>query len=167
MIRTRVTLMIVRGAAIAQWICLRLPSCCPRFLFQAHHLCLYQLILISVMWKIRKWTKWGRNLAHFLKTRLIVNKIYRWLIRTADCWCQKRPLYNWATTNASTQRAFVRSSFVLHFYFVLFYGWMIPWVQLIGLLLLVNLKCTLLLPTCYKTIQTSVARIWVILHLFA
>ena len=28
----------IRGAAIAQWICLRLPFCCPGFEFQAHHL---------------------------------------------------------------------------------------------------------------------------------
>ena len=31
------------GAAIAQWICLRLPSCGPRFESQAHHLCFYHL----------------------------------------------------------------------------------------------------------------------------
>ena len=29
------------GAAIAQWIRLRLPSGCPGFEFQAHHLCFY------------------------------------------------------------------------------------------------------------------------------
>ena len=31
------------GAAIAQWIHLRLPSCRSRFDFQAHHPCLYHL----------------------------------------------------------------------------------------------------------------------------
>ena len=32
------------GAAIAQWICLHPPSCCPRFESQAHHLSFYQFI---------------------------------------------------------------------------------------------------------------------------
>ena len=32
-----------RGAAIAQWICLRLPSCRPRIDSQAHHLRLYHV----------------------------------------------------------------------------------------------------------------------------
>ena len=31
------------GAAIAQWICLRLPFCCPGFESQAHHLRFYYL----------------------------------------------------------------------------------------------------------------------------
>ena len=33
-----------RGAAIAQWIRLRLPSCCPGFKSQACHLCFNQFI---------------------------------------------------------------------------------------------------------------------------
>ena len=32
------------GAAIAQWICLRLPSCRPVFESQAHHLSFYHLL---------------------------------------------------------------------------------------------------------------------------
>ena len=40
-----------RGATIAQWIRLRLPSCRPGFESQAHHLRFYQFILICVMWK--------------------------------------------------------------------------------------------------------------------
>ena len=40
--------------AIAEWIRLRLPSCCPRFKSQAHHPCFHQFILICVMWKRRK-----------------------------------------------------------------------------------------------------------------
>ena len=31
------------GGAIAQWICLCLPSCCPRLESQSHHLCFYHL----------------------------------------------------------------------------------------------------------------------------
>ena len=34
-----------RGAAIAQWIRLRLPSCRPGFESQAHHLCFFNLYL--------------------------------------------------------------------------------------------------------------------------
>ena len=36
------------GAAIAQWIRLRLPSCCPGFESQAHHLCFFQFILFKL-----------------------------------------------------------------------------------------------------------------------
>ena len=43
-----------RGAAIAQWIRLRLPSYHPGFESQAHYLCFYHFILICVMWKRRK-----------------------------------------------------------------------------------------------------------------
>ena len=32
--------IITCGAAIAQLIRLRLPSCCPGFEYQAHHICL-------------------------------------------------------------------------------------------------------------------------------
>ena len=36
---------MVRGAAIAQWIRLHLPSCRPGFESQAHHLCFFNLYL--------------------------------------------------------------------------------------------------------------------------
>ena len=39
------------GAAIAQWINLRLPSCRPGFKPQAHHLRLKSICAIFVMWK--------------------------------------------------------------------------------------------------------------------
>ena len=45
------------GAAIAQWILLRLPSCCPGFETQAHHLHFFNLYCsncIFVIW-IRMW----------------------------------------------------------------------------------------------------------------
>ena len=48
------------GAAIAQWICLRLPSCGPGFESQAHHLCFYHLYSYFVL--------------HYVKKRMIVNK---------------------------------------------------------------------------------------------
>ena len=35
----------IMGAAIAQWICLCLPSCCPGFESQTYHLRYYQFIL--------------------------------------------------------------------------------------------------------------------------
>ena len=38
----------LRGAAIAQWIRLRLPSCRPRFESQAHHLRFFQFILFKL-----------------------------------------------------------------------------------------------------------------------
>ena len=34
---------LAEGAAIAQWIRLLLPSCCPRFESQACHLCFFHL----------------------------------------------------------------------------------------------------------------------------
>ena len=41
-VRSSSNLLNTRGAAVAQWICLRLPSCHPGFESQAHHLCFYQ-----------------------------------------------------------------------------------------------------------------------------
>ena len=35
------------GAAIAQWIRLRLPFCCPGFQSQAYHLSFYKIIVVS------------------------------------------------------------------------------------------------------------------------
>ena len=39
---SQITFRINRGAAVAQWIRLRLPSCRPGFDSQAHHLCFFQ-----------------------------------------------------------------------------------------------------------------------------
>ena len=39
--------LIGGGAAIAQWICLSLPSLRPGFESQAHHLCFFQFILFK------------------------------------------------------------------------------------------------------------------------
>ena len=43
----RLKLVLFWGAAIAQWIYLRLQSCRPRFEFQAYHLRFYQCIIVS------------------------------------------------------------------------------------------------------------------------
>ena len=49
-----------RGVAIASWICMRLPSCCPWFESQAHHLLFYHLkYAIFVMRKERKEAGFG------------------------------------------------------------------------------------------------------------
>ena len=42
-IRLQVLKMETWGATIAQWICLRLPFCCPGFESQAHNLLFYYL----------------------------------------------------------------------------------------------------------------------------
>ena len=58
------------GAAIAPWIRLRLPSCCPGFESQAHHLCFHQFIKLCNVEK----TKINKNrpgLAHFFKNFLM------------------------------------------------------------------------------------------------
>ena len=38
------------GAAIAQWICLRLPSCLPGFESQAHHLCFFSIYIVRIVY---------------------------------------------------------------------------------------------------------------------
>ena len=45
------------GAAIAQWIRLHLPSCCPGFESQAHYLCFYSQILYYIVIVLRKGPK--------------------------------------------------------------------------------------------------------------
>ena len=58
---------VIRGAAIAQWIRLRLPFCCPGFNSQAHHQCLHQIIF--ELWCVEKTriNKKRPGLADFLK----------------------------------------------------------------------------------------------------
>ena len=55
-------------AAIAQWICLHLPSCRPEFESQAHHLCFYLWYICHV--KRTKINKKRPGLAH-LKKQLV------------------------------------------------------------------------------------------------
>ena len=55
-----------RGATMAQWICLRLPSCRPGFKPQAHHLRFYQFILELCNVEKAKINKRGRD-GPFLK----------------------------------------------------------------------------------------------------
>ena len=40
----------LRGAAIAQWIRLHLPSCCPGFESQAHHLCFFSIYKVQIVY---------------------------------------------------------------------------------------------------------------------
>ena len=62
------------GAAIAQWICLRLPSCRPGFESQAHHLCFHQFIKkIVYCGKDENKQKRGRDRSIF---KSIVNYFY-------------------------------------------------------------------------------------------
>ena len=69
------------GAAIAQWIRLRLPSCHPRFKSQAHHLRFFQFILFKLYichlnWNVKrtKINKKRPGLAHFKKNIFLLNK---------------------------------------------------------------------------------------------
>ena len=60
------------GAAVAQWIRSRLPSCRPGFESQAHHLCFFNLNLnlnCNVL-KRRKETEKGAGIGLFLKKKL-------------------------------------------------------------------------------------------------
>ena len=64
--------MFFRGAAIAQWIRLRLPSWRPGFESQAHHLRFFQFILFKLYichlnWNMKrmKINKKRSGLAHF------------------------------------------------------------------------------------------------------
>ena len=56
-----------RGAAIAQWIGLRLPSCCPGFKYQAHNLRFFQFIFELGQMEKTKINKKRPGLAHFFK----------------------------------------------------------------------------------------------------
>ena len=58
-----------RGAAIAQWIHLHLPSFCPGFKSQAHHLRFYQFIFELCRAEGTKLNKKRPGLAHYLKKR--------------------------------------------------------------------------------------------------
>ena len=52
------SLKMIRGAAIAQWICLCLPSCCPRFDSQACHQRFFSIIVEFVLYlSMRCWEK--------------------------------------------------------------------------------------------------------------
>ena len=58
-----------RGAAIARWICLCLPSCIPGFESQAHHLCFYHLQYLCYICHVKrtKINKKRPSLAHLKK----------------------------------------------------------------------------------------------------
>ena len=66
---TQLTLASIKpeswGAAIAQWICLHLPFCRPRFESQAHQLRFYQFIFELCHVEKPKINKNEGGLAHF------------------------------------------------------------------------------------------------------
>ena len=64
---TEAVTFLSRGAAVAQWIHLRLPSCHPGFESQAHHLCFNQFIFEWWHAEKTKINKKRPGLAHFLK----------------------------------------------------------------------------------------------------
>ena len=66
-VRPPVSKTNTRGAAIAQWIRLRLPSCRPGFESQAHHQCFYQYIFVLCHVEKTKVNKMRPGLAHFFK----------------------------------------------------------------------------------------------------
>ena len=63
----------IGGAAVAQWIRSRLPSCRPGFESQAHHLRFFQIwkIWIVACWKDENKRKRRPGLAHFKKKHKI------------------------------------------------------------------------------------------------
>ena len=64
------------GAAIAQWICLRLPSCCRGFTSQSHHQHFYQFKIEFKLWRVEK-TKINKKkpgLAHLLNKKTSIIK---------------------------------------------------------------------------------------------
>ena len=68
-----------RGAAIAQWVWLHLPSCCPEFESQAHHLCFYQAKFD--LWHVEK-TKINRKRCRELSFTAEIQKGLHFDIRT-------------------------------------------------------------------------------------
>ena len=59
--------MVGGAITIAQWICLCLPLCLPRFESKAHHLRINQICARFVVWKCRNIKK-RLGLAHFKKS---------------------------------------------------------------------------------------------------
>ena len=65
---------IFKGAAIAQWIRLRLQSCLLRFESQAHHLHFYQFIFELCHRENDENKQKEAELAHFFKKNTILSK---------------------------------------------------------------------------------------------
>ena len=66
--------MWVLWASIVHWICLRLPSCCPGFESQAHHLHFYQFIFELCHRENDENKQKEAELAHFFKKNTILSK---------------------------------------------------------------------------------------------
>ena len=87
---------VTRGAAKAQWIRLQLPSWCPGFESQAHHLCFHQFIKVCNVENDEN-NKKRAGLAHLTKTLTILcylasfwenlNLLWQWLfVKCVICW---------------------------------------------------------------------------------
>ena len=74
------------GAAIAQWIRLRLPSCHPGFESQAHHLHFFHLYYLCYICHLKrmKINKKRPGLAHFYKGSVVVNKFRYTKLKHSD-----------------------------------------------------------------------------------
>ena len=112
----------IGGAAIAQWFCLHLLSCCPGFNSQAHHLSFYQLLsnLCHIcpydVRKERKESKRGRVWPIFLKksfkTLIPVspNKEGHYL-RSKQKIVSKTVPTNWIILNPPSLRSFSKPNY--------------------------------------------------------
>ena len=72
---------LIRGAAIAQWIRLRLPFCRPRFESQAYHLSFYKKTYSMIRY-VFKFCSWRGSIKRFW---LFINR----LLKSKNC-CKKR-----------------------------------------------------------------------------
>ena len=70
-----VNIFIAWGAAIAQWIRLHLPSCCPGFESQAHHLCFHKFVKKLCNVEKTKINKKRPRLAHLKKNIFIAKTL--------------------------------------------------------------------------------------------
>ena len=79
------------GATIAQWIRLSLPTCCPRFESQAHHLRFYQFKFQFKLWHVEKTKisrKRGRDWPIFKKNVYGIGSLFRQKDgRVEMVWC--------------------------------------------------------------------------------
>ena len=92
------------GAAIAQWIRLRLPSCRPGFESQAHHLCFHQFIKKLCNVEKTKINKKRPRLAHFFLKKVAVfyfttqlNSLYLYF-----CKLRRRSMYGGLVTGEAS-----------------------------------------------------------------
>ena len=96
------------GATIAQWIRLSLPTCCPRFESQAHHLRFYQFKFQFKLWHVEKTKisrKRGRDWPIFKKKCL-----WHRLFVSAERWAGRNGLMHYWLLLHIEERLFLRIS---------------------------------------------------------